>query len=260
MKLDAISGGTAVWSFNSIGGDAELTEHIQARLAAAGLLEPPADGIFGPVSMCALSAFLRAAGEGDAVLTPRGAAALAGDGAGTLFPLRPSSDLAGRIASAMAASNYSLCRHPDCVNLVYVEGLDLDGSPNSDSPNVFNDLRVVLKVAAGTVQIVDAWDATTEPGRYYTEIKKLYPDWAARIGFGQLQSLVCRHAHEESGERSRGARADRPRDRIQGPERGLLANRRQALHRSLRDQSVLGFRHDKIRYRPRERRLSGGPH
>lgn len=188
MKLEAIASGTSVWSFNNIGGDPELTQQIQTRLAAAGLLESPADGVFGPVSIWALAAFLRAAGESDSVLTPRGAALLVENAATTLFPLRASTDLAGRIAAAMISNNYPLCRHPDCVNIVYIEGMDLDGTPNADSPNVFNDVRLVLKVVAGALQIVEGWDATTEPGRFYTEEKKLDPNGAARIAFGYYKS------------------------------------------------------------------------
>jgi hypothetical protein len=80
-------------------------------------------------------------------------------------------------------------RHPDCLNIVYVEGMDDDGTPNVDAPNVFNDLRVVLRVnRAGTPEIEELWEATTEPGKHYTLIEKLDPRGAARIAFGQYKA------------------------------------------------------------------------
>jgi hypothetical protein len=75
------------------------------------------------------------------------------------------------------------------VNIVYVEGMNPDGSANDDQPNVFNDLRTVLQVdAAGVVQLLGSWQATTEPGTHYTKIKVLDANGAARIAFGQYKA------------------------------------------------------------------------
>jgi hypothetical protein len=189
MQLEAIANGTLPVSFNTIGGDPELTRQVQERLTAIGLLEPPADGVFGPVSIWGLSTFLREAEHNQvAVLTPGAAAALLSDEALRLFPLRQAPDFAGRIASLMQAQGRWICRHPDCINIVYIEGIDPHGKANNDSPNVFNDLRIVFRIEAGAAVIVERWDATTEPGRYYTEVKKLNPDGAARIAFGQYKA------------------------------------------------------------------------
>ncbi len=84
-----------------------------------------------------------------------------------------------------------VCRHPGCVNIVYLEGMNPDGTLNPDRPNEFNDTRLLLKVdEGGNPSIAMAWEATTEPGKYYTEISPMDPNGAARIAFGQYKSWV----------------------------------------------------------------------
>jgi len=186
---DVAAGGTAV-PLALIGADRALTLDVQERLGALGLLDPPADGAFGPVSLWALGQFLRKAGTpGKPALDAEAARTLLAADADALFPVRTPDSLAGRIARAVRAGGHWLCRHPDAVNIVYVEGMDPDGAPNTDAPNVFNDLRLALRVnRAGTPEIVEAWEATSEPGRHYTLIERLDPRGAARIAFGQYKA------------------------------------------------------------------------
>ena len=47
----------------------------------------------------------------------------------------------------MKRQGYFICRHWDCKNIVYLEGVNADGSLNNDAPNVFNDVRIVFSVA-----------------------------------------------------------------------------------------------------------------
>lgn len=106
-----------------------------------------------------------------------------------LFPLNATDDLDGRLVSALRANGHWICRHPDCVNILYVEGMNADGTVNDDAPNVFNDLRIVLRInRSGNASIVEMWEATSEPGRFYTVVKKLDPRGAARIAFGQFKA------------------------------------------------------------------------
>ena len=184
---DLRSTGTAV-AMALIGADQELAMDVQARLARHGVLDPPVDGAFGPVSLWALTQVLRRLGTpGKVVLDAEVAGALLDDE--PLFPLHTSASLAGRIVRSMLDQGYWLNRHPDCLNIVYVEGMDADGAPNEDAPNVFNDLRLVLRVnRAGNPEVVEAWEATTEPGRHYTQIERLDPRGAARIAFGQYKA------------------------------------------------------------------------
>lgn len=70
----------------------------------------------------------------------------------------------------MQRLGYWISRHRDCFNIVYLEGSNTNGALNSDGPNKFNDVRLVLSVGQdGEPKTMGAWVATTEPGRYYTE-------------------------------------------------------------------------------------------
>ncbi len=93
-------------------------------------------------------------------------------------------NLASRIASYMRHQNYQLFTGPQHYNIVYVEGMNADGSLNSDAPNCFNDRRLVLLFLDGAPEIIGNWDATTEPGSHYT-IHPMNKAGAARIKFGQ---------------------------------------------------------------------------
>jgi peptidoglycan hydrolase-like protein with peptidoglycan-binding domain len=188
VTLDELAAGGREVALGLVGADRPLARQVQERLAAHGLLDPPADGLFGPVSLWAVAQFLRKLGAGTAAtLGAEAATALLADE--PVFPLRTPDSLAGRLVRAMQGAGHWLSRHPDCVNVVYVEGMDADGTPNTDAPNEFNDLRVVLRVnRSGTPEIVEAWEATTEPGRHYTLVEKLDPRGAARIAFGQYKA------------------------------------------------------------------------
>lgn len=188
-------------ALDRIAADVELARDVQGQLATAGVLDPPVDGRFGPVSQWALGEFLARAG-----LSPKdgldgqGALALLDLGSGGRLPLATADDLASRIVSAMLRRGYWVARHPKCVNIVYVEGINLDGTPNGNTPNEFNDARLLIGVdKAGKPQMRGAWDGTTEPGRQWTE-RPMAPQGAARIAFGQYKSwIVGTHHAGQSG-------------------------------------------------------------
>jgi hypothetical protein len=190
MRLQDIASDSRTIAVPFIGGDAELAREIQTQLGAIGLLDPPADGQFGPVSHWALTQLLsRMKVSGKTVLDAEVARALLAGKNSPLFPLKPATDFAGRLVAAAQQAGYWLCRHPDCVNILYVEGMDSDGNANSNAPNEFNDVRVLVRInRAGKPDIADCWDATSEPGRYYVLVKKLDPRGAARIAFGQYKA------------------------------------------------------------------------
>ncbi|MEO8467736.1 MAG: peptidoglycan-binding protein, partial [Gammaproteobacteria bacterium] len=191
MTLDEIIHTQATVALPMIGADKTLATEVQTLLAAIGVLDPPADGAFGPVSHWALAQVVkRLRIAGTPVLDRWLAQALIDAAAsGTLFPLKTPASLEGRLVEAMLAAKQWISRHPDCVNVVYVEGMDADGTANDDAPNVFNDLRLVLRVnRTGNPEIVQRWDATTEPGKYYTSVRKLDPRGATRIAFGQYKA------------------------------------------------------------------------
>lgn len=72
-------------------------------------------------------------------------------------------------------------------NIIYVEGMYHDGQLNDDAFNVWNDSRFVIEFKKDIPEIIGAWEATTEPGRYYT-LQPINLSGAARIAFGQYQS------------------------------------------------------------------------
>lgn len=114
------------------------------------------------------------------------------------LPLRPGDDFAGKLVMAMQRNNYWIARHPDCMNIAYVEGIDPDGSANDNRNNVFNDLRVVFQIRHDGVPVVrEMWEATTEPSRRWT-VQPMNPGGAFHIKFGQYKSWIrgWHHQHE----------------------------------------------------------------
>lgn len=186
MRLADVVSGDRTIAMPALAADLELVREVQARLIGLGLLDPPVDGAFGPVSAWSLADFLkRNGGDSAQGLTPTGASLLL---QAEPLPLAPKDNLAGRIVLAFNRLGYWLNRHPDCVNIVYVEGMDADGRPNPNTPNKFNDLRLLLAIGGdGVPVIVDSWEGTTEPGKFWTE-HPMNADGAARIAFGQYKS------------------------------------------------------------------------
>lgn len=101
--------------------------------------------------------------------------------------VKHSVSLAVKIVVAMEKHGYTVFREPGQVNIVYLEGANIDGSQNDDVPNRFNDIRCTIMFAAGTPVITGIWEATTEPGKYWTE-HAMNPKGAARIKFDQYSA------------------------------------------------------------------------
>lgn len=91
---------------------------------------------------------------------------------------------ASKIA-AFCATQYGqpLCPLHGAVNIVYIEGINPDGTPNDDRYNEWNDLRLLLTQVDGVWQIIHNAVATTEPGDYYTK-RPPNKGGCARIAFG----------------------------------------------------------------------------
>jgi hypothetical protein len=142
-----------------------LVAALQARLSCAGLLDPPSGSLLDPETQWALKVFCKMADlPFEGALSPAAAEALLAPDPAP--PLRPQEDLAGRVAAALMRRGDWICRHPDCFNIVYVEGLNAAGLRIPRRPNAFDDLRLLLRVAeGGTPELCAAWTATTAPGR-----------------------------------------------------------------------------------------------
>ncbi|ALF52095.1 peptidoglycan-binding protein [Nostoc piscinale CENA21] len=177
--------------FEAIAQDKELATQIQILLIGLNLLEPPADGKFGPVSGEALEKFQE--------LTKTGETGYLGAVTAKKLietkpedlpkpPLKLGNDIASRIVKYMLDKKYQVFTAPKEYNIVYLEGINEDWTRNNDAPNEFNDRRIILEVVDGVPKIVNHWRATTEPGSYYTVVKPLNPKGAARIQFGQYKA------------------------------------------------------------------------
>jgi hypothetical protein len=92
-----------------------------------------------------------------------------------------SQDVQKKILDYCFSKDYKFSRDPNTKNIIYIEGMNTDGSLNNDDPNEFNDLRSIWDHRLNCLQV---WTATTEPGRRYT-VDPMNPKGAARIKFGQ---------------------------------------------------------------------------
>lgn len=92
---------------------------------------------------------------------------------------------ATKIIEAMQAHGYKVDVGEDVMNLVYVEGMELDGTPNGNRPNYWDDLRILVRVHGdNSAEILGAWEATTEPGVYWTD-NPMNADGAFHLDLGQ---------------------------------------------------------------------------
>lgn len=111
-----------------------------------------------------------------------------------------SNDLAEKIIRYMLAKSYKVAVGYKNYNIVYVEGMGVDGSLNPDAPNCFNDRRLVIQSLNATPKIIGNWEGTTEPGNHYTR-HPMNPAGAARIAFGQYTAWqVGMHGHRDRHE------------------------------------------------------------
>lgn len=90
-----------------------------------------------------------------------------------------------KVKNYMTSKGYKIFIEPDTYNIVYIEGMNTDGSLNDDKPNHFNDLRIVFN--EGITEVLGLWTATTEPGSKYT-YNPMNRGGAARIQFGQYKA------------------------------------------------------------------------
>lgn len=191
------------YSFEAVANDDKLATHIQEILIWLGLLDSPPDGKFGPISSAALKQFQKLTNCSEyGFLGIETAKKLIETSPDKLPqpPMQLGNDLASRIVKYMQKKNYQIATGNDEYNIVYVEGMNADGSLNSDPPNQFNDRRMVIEIVNGRPKIALNFEATTEPGYHYT-YRPMNPRGAARIAFGQYKSWrVGIHGNSEPHE------------------------------------------------------------
>jgi hypothetical protein len=191
------------YGVEAIAADKELATHIQEVLIWLNFLDPPADGKFGPISTDALIEFQNAISTiRPEVAKEKGYLGLAT--AEALIETKPQdvpqpnvnysrNDLAAKLIKYMAEMNYRISVGDKKYNIVYIEGINTDGTLNLDRPNEFNDLRLVIEIPnADLVPIIQGkWEATTEPGNNFTlrpMSGRAAEYGAARIAFGQYKA------------------------------------------------------------------------
>lgn len=179
-----------------------LAREIQQLLAAQGFIDPPIDGKWGPISSCGWTAFCKLLSiKNPQALDKTKAKRLLATKQHELVPLDldGGDPFASKICRYMIARGMWFARAKGMSNIVYLEGVNPDGSLNKDRPNRFNDLRLLLNLTPGGRPIIRGiWEATTEPGKYYTE-NRLNSEGAARIQFGQNRAWrvgLHRNDHE----------------------------------------------------------------
>ena len=191
MKLQDILAKDLKYTPEGIAADKELATQIQTRLIYLELLDPPADGKFGTISTAALKEFqtltkCNEVGQLGAVTAKKLIETKVED-----LPtpeLKLGDDLASRIIKYMQLKGYQIAQGIQKYNIVYVEGMNSDGTLNDNDPDSFNDRRMVIQILDGIPAIIGNWEATTQPGSYYTE-NPMNPDkGAAIIRLGQYKS------------------------------------------------------------------------
>lgn len=102
-----------------------------------------------------------------------------------------------KIIHAMRAHGYNVDVDQDVMNIVYIEGMNLDGSPNGNRPNCWDDLRTLIRVHPnGQAQLLGAWEATTEPGAYWSAPEhRMNQAGAFHIDLGQQTAWVPGEYH-----------------------------------------------------------------
>ncbi len=93
-------------------------------------------------------------------------------------------ELINKVISYMISKNYTVNTEEGYINIVYLEGVSLDGSLNKDLANQWNDLRILFKYVNGEPIVIHAVSATTEPG-FKPTIKPSNKKGVARIAFAQ---------------------------------------------------------------------------
>ncbi len=195
--------GSLDYGIEAIAADKELATHIQQVLIWLNFLDPPADGQFGRISSDALVEFQVAISAiRPEVAEEKGFLGLAT--AKALIESKPSdipapkidyslNNLAARLIKYMVEMNYRVSVGDKKYNIIYVEGMNADGTQNSDTPNEFNDRRIVIEIPnADSKPIIKGnWEGTTEPGSSFTYNPmggRAEKYGAARIAFGQYKA------------------------------------------------------------------------
>ncbi len=184
------------YSTEAIANDPELSKQIQEHLIWLGFLLPPIDGNFGPISAQAFLEFQNAISQAISEVLPE--KGFLGKHTASALLQSPTekvpakdldleNDLASRIVKYMLQKGYQVATNPQEYNIIYLEGMDIDGKLNGNPAYYFNDIRLIIEFQKKKPVVVSCWEATTEPGYFYN-YHPINLTGAARIAFGQYKA------------------------------------------------------------------------
>ncbi len=103
--------------------------------------------------------------------------------------------LAPMLARTMLKYSYNLTVGDTVTNIIYVEGMDTDGTKNAFRPNAFDCIRCLIRVHNdGSVDLLGVWEAITHAGMYW-EMHRMNPKGAFHIALGQQACWTMGHYH-----------------------------------------------------------------
>lgn len=95
--------------------------------------------------------------------------------------------LAEKIVKVCDERRYTLLRNGE-INIIGLEGVNIDGTPNNDAPNHWNDAVGILSFVDDVPTLLCIYQGTTEPGHYYT-VNPLNRGGCARLQLGQHKNI-----------------------------------------------------------------------
>ena len=87
--------------------------------------------------------------------------------------------IAATLVNYARSQNWEIRTGERRYNIFYVQGMFPSGIQNENAPNQFNDSRFLVEVNP-TPRLIGAWEASIEPGNYYTK-QPMNSDGAAHI-------------------------------------------------------------------------------
>lgn len=164
----------------------QLTE-IQTKLVALKLYpKDKVDGLYGPLTIAGWKAFKESVHQNKPETVGPGSLTLLLNK--TTKNIRPSGTLAQRVYQCCLSRDYQLDQREGALNIIGVEGLDIKGNKISDTPDGWNDVIILLEFKGNNPQIKAIYQATTEPGAYYTR-NPLNNQGAARLQLGRQKGI-----------------------------------------------------------------------
>jgi lysozyme family protein len=179
----------AIASGEKKGDDISTQEHLamrtQVNLISCGLLSPPADGRWGPISTRALATFQKLLGISESGLGIQTARALINTNPANLIPgYQLTQNLASQIVKFCIYKGYKLDNEKRHYNLIVIEGMNGDGSLNNNAPDTWSSRRIVLEMVDKVPYIRGNWACTSRPGVIYNQ-RPINPAGALFLAFGQ---------------------------------------------------------------------------